>query len=320
MINRPSDILPAPLVPVLSALGKREWLEIRFLPNEAGKPNRRYSVHPAPGTPPIIGRVCRSGSDYTSMWCIGKWIANGPKTVRPTLRQCEALAEVEIRIPPALYRQPFPSVLVDLPPEFAPPQRAVLMSYLPLAGAGGHHVLVAQTYSVDHLNDVVNMMRMLETDDLEAAIALYHDNVGDDYIACTRAYRVCLNLMMLLTNYGHTARPLLPKDVASDEGLVRKFPGTDKARKAQSRMDTALTLLEFSQDVKVYDTAPASAGVGNETHASPRPHWRRGHWANLACGVGRTERRLHYRPPVLVMAEHFVGDLAHTSATYHPHT
>lgn len=36
------------------------------------------------------------------------------------------------------------------------------------------------------------------------------------------------------------------------------------------------------------------------THASPRPHIRRGHWHTYKVGPGRTEKRLKWLPPVMV--------------------
>lgn len=36
------------------------------------------------------------------------------------------------------------------------------------------------------------------------------------------------------------------------------------------------------------------------THASPRTHWRRGHWRRVAIGEGRGERKWHWFQPVLV--------------------
>lgn len=44
------------------------------------------------------------------------------------------------------------------------------------------------------------------------------------------------------------------------------------------------------------------AGTGEGTYASPRMHWRRGHFRNQACGVGRSERKTIWLEPVLVAA------------------
>jgi hypothetical protein len=43
-------------------------------------------------------------------------------------------------------------------------------------------------------------------------------------------------------------------------------------------------------------------GHGNGTHASPRMHWRRGHFRNQACGVGRKDHRQVWLEPMLVAA------------------
>ncbi|MEO1295747.1 MAG: hypothetical protein AAFW75_08075, partial [Cyanobacteria bacterium J06636_16] len=36
------------------------------------------------------------------------------------------------------------------------------------------------------------------------------------------------------------------------------------------------------------------------THASPRTHWRRGHWRNQAMGAGRRQRKLTWIKPTLI--------------------
>lgn len=45
---------------------------------------------------------------------------------------------------------------------------------------------------------------------------------------------------------------------------------------------------------------PIPAGVGS--HASPREHWRKGHWKRVAIGVGRIERRWVWIEPTFVSA------------------
>jgi len=39
------------------------------------------------------------------------------------------------------------------------------------------------------------------------------------------------------------------------------------------------------------------------THASPKMHWRRGHWRNQPVGEGRSDRRRTWIQPILVMAK-----------------
>lgn len=39
------------------------------------------------------------------------------------------------------------------------------------------------------------------------------------------------------------------------------------------------------------------------THASPRCHWRRGHWRQQACGVGRSDHRWVFIDPVLINSD-----------------
>jgi hypothetical protein len=45
---------------------------------------------------------------------------------------------------------------------------------------------------------------------------------------------------------------------------------------------------------------PAQSVEPQGTHASPRPHWRRGHVRNQPCGSGRSQRKLIWIEPMLV--------------------
>jgi hypothetical protein len=50
------------------------------------------------------------------------------------------------------------------------------------------------------------------------------------------------------------------------------------------------------------DYRVARAGVESHggSHASPRPHWRRGHFRRQAVGAGRTERKIIWIEPILI--------------------
>lgn len=54
---------------------------------------------------------------------------------------------------------------------------------------------------------------------------------------------------------------------------------------------------------KHYARKQIVGGLPAGTHASPRMHWRRGHWRNQAVGEGRKDRRRTWIEPILVMAE-----------------
>jgi hypothetical protein len=48
------------------------------------------------------------------------------------------------------------------------------------------------------------------------------------------------------------------------------------------------------------DYKPQSTGRSRGSHASPRLHWRRGHWKRVAVGEGRSDRRWVWIEPTLV--------------------
>jgi len=99
---------------------------------------------------------------------------------------------------------------------------------------------------------------------------------------------------------------------------------TNRAVEAQQKMAAAMQLIQFDQKVEFYDEVEeqieVAQGVDIENlHKSPRSHWRRGHFAMQPYGIGRRERRMIFRKPLLVRAKYFLGDVKDASVTYTIH-
>jgi hypothetical protein len=99
---------------------------------------------------------------------------------------------------------------------------------------------------------------------------------------------------------------------------------TRRALEAQQKLAAAMQLIQFDQKVEFYDEVEEAIEVGQgvdieKLHKSPRSHWRRGHFAMQPCGIGRRERKMIFRKPVLVRAKYFLGDIKDASVTYTIH-
>ena len=70
----------------------------------------------------------------------------------------------------------------------------------------------------------------------------------------------------------------------------------------------------FDQHIKVYETE-TTHGTGDHTGHDVKPHWRRGHWAHQPCGPKGQDRKLIFRPAVLVNSHLFGGKLSDTRVT-----
>lgn len=269
------------------------------------------------------------GHNLVEAWALAGLAADGPKVYRPTRDECLALAQVEMNVPWPLYRQPFDTVAVALPDD---------LYTAPLSADVGTPVAVVSR--LDVARRVVSLAAVGLTADGEAGNHLtgqyvwadgseqpieshigrltgyYGDLSDDEEAAQVRLIRVAVNACLLLTQYGHRSLGKAnPGYAARLEASLRKKGLPESVRRANRAALHALPeLIGFDQHVRVYDHAGEPHGGGGE-RGEVRPHWRRGHWANVACGTGRAERRLVFRRPVLVHADRFAGSPADTRVT-----
>lgn len=249
---------------------------------------------------------------------------DGIKAYAPTPEEWLALSQVEMNVPWSAYRQPFPTVVTLIPECHYPDPvseglgrpAAVITRHDPAA-----RVFLA-VYVGDHA--VKNLMsHYCWSPDSAEAIEGHFRGVGnphqvdsDEMAFIDRAKRVAMNANMLLTHSGAVrlgaanpeydarlrsslAKKSLPPAVrAANERELRKLP----------------TLYGFDQHVRVYEREGGPAHGGGSGH-EVKPHWRRGHWAHQPCGAGRAERRLVFRPAVMVNAHRFGGRPADTRLT-----
>lgn len=101
-----------------------------------------------------------------------------------------------------------------------------------------------------------------------------------------------LTMLALKIVLAMTARPQL----VSSGGQTRK----ELARKGEVIRDALWSPNFIGKDYRIQ--RQSSEGLGG-THASPRVHWRRGHWHNVVHGKGRALRKLDWFEPTLVNAE-----------------
>lgn len=120
-------------IPSLAWLGKYDWL--RLSPIDPLNPDGRR-VALKYGFPQFDGRtslseynhlkgmvaLCQKSNALTLenvwLWTLSKLFASGPKLFKPTVEQCEAMAEVELDIPFDEYRQPYPVIIFEYPQAF----------------------------------------------------------------------------------------------------------------------------------------------------------------------------------------------------------
>jgi hypothetical protein len=146
---------------------------------------------------------------------------------------------------------------------------------------------------------------------VEDALRFGEDD-GNDLAQSEVIERVTLNFGLLMTYYG--VRDRGPIDPVSHDRHIRNARRLNqaKAERAGRLLDTEINLIEFEQNVVVYDRQEI-ARSDSEGEASPRrPHWRRGHFRRQPYGHGRSSRKLVFIKPILINAHRFQGDIADT--------
>lgn len=105
----------------------------------------------------------------------------------------------------------------------------------------------------------------------------------DEVVATIRCCRIAVGALMAMT-----CRPdLLTKEV------IHHWQHKDPRKRGN---------VAFWNPNIIGNGYQISGGHGHGTHASPRMHWRRGHFRNQACGVGRKDHRQVWLEPMLVAA------------------
>jgi hypothetical protein len=240
-------------------------------------------------------RACEAGvqsmGEITAIYCCAQMAARGPKVFYPTLEQCEAMLNVEIDLPKDYYRQPYPEFVVKFPAEFIRRQTAEAETkrFPTWASAcltpNGKHLFVITDY-VDW-DGTVNVISLHTPGTIETALKMRYEIHGpeseyDDCTVCCQ--RLCLNFALMLTNFRHLLhyREQQLAD-AIDRKLADNRTKPADRRALQERKDMLVQEITPEQNTRFYDEAPAPASEPHGgTHASPRPHWRRGHWRREA--------------------------------------
>ena len=258
-------------------------------------------------------------------WVVmGRLTLDGVKCVRLSPDQAAVMAATDLTLPWRDYRQPFPAIAVVLPDDFPaagpdlPRPSAILLHHDPAAGVLLVAVIGDQSSGDRSMSNTFVLPPVGDDDppDIERR------TTGLDPVeasAVRSLTRVALNTCLLLTTHGcHHVGKANPGYAAKLRASLdkKKLPPAVRAANERAMRDMP-DIYSFAQDIVLSrhegdtDTVP-----GDPTGRQMPAHWRRGHWANLACGAGRAERRLHFRPPVMVRADRFAGVPAATAATY----
>jgi hypothetical protein len=300
-----------------------------------------FEFFPNPAAPPVALEMANAvftmgASSCTEAYVMSRTLAEGPKVFAfSEALTCEALENFDLSVATADYLQPFPSVVIELPPDYTR-KRVVPFdagSHAPDFLVVRHEPEAGSVLVTMHLTSHQVLTRLLKLDpawtleetwDKAKRAWSARDTLGmtPEEVALGGALtKLALNVCLLATAYGVTclgpANPSHYERLKRHAQLARKRLREQRER-AEMEVQTAPVRYAFAQDVTLYQREPGEVhspanGTGGWTVS---PHWRRGHWRSQVCGPGRQERRRVAIPSVLVNGHLFVGLPADTVATY----
>lgn len=258
-------------------------------------------------------------NDALTCEALSRVAADGPKLFKLTEEQCESLEHVDIRLTVGEYSQPYPAMLVQFPPAWVARTRAqypqfVCPDFEAVRWWPEHkfaYILGIHKSAPPAGGDNCMVLVHNETRTIEQALARAIDMPTEEAQVMARYHRIALNAMLLLMQHGSTTTASNPEFLERSRAFYRKR----RLETTDLEIRTHVYNVALQQQIVVRGaTVPRDPGDG--THASPHPHWRRGHWARQRHGTGRTLVKLVFRAPVFVMGDQFVGDRAQSSVTY----
>lgn len=342
--------VPNSRIEPLAWLGKTDWLtpsgigykhsreESQLLLNKAVRFGDEFAEHvraivTLSTSPEKAATTGLDSTHYAHMFFLAsKVLASGQKTIRLSTGWCEAFENTELTLPFREYKQPFQTMVVELPLNYVKekrvPESADYPEYVAVHLDEVNHVLLVQIGFHDSQNHLP--IPFSPDDDLEhvlnnlsvkpSAEADYSKAPGvETYIA--HFVRIALNAVIAMV-YGtgwHKRDPTyLEKEKAAK--LKAKAKSTDfaTARRAKLRLGAQAEIYEFDQETEAFlEEQPSRPdGSSEPTGTIKKPHWRRGHWRRQPVGPKRLERELRWIRPVLIHADRFKGDVKDTSTSY----
>jgi hypothetical protein len=257
-------------------------------------------------------------------------LATGQKTLLLSQAICESFEQTDVTVPFREYRQPFQTMVIELPAQYAEntfvPGAPEYPTSIALYHDDAQRVIAID---VNLRNAVVSFFVPYDPDEiLEDAIqrmkAVPTPDAGFDTEEANRRwapfFRIAFNAMLAMT-YGVDGNKvsLARKQQQTKKSLQKRADDKNKfvAHRARLHLAALPTYFQFDQKIKAFDEQHAPPSLPSNTTGSPKkPHWRRGHWRQQRVGQGRVEQELRWIRPMLIRADRFGGDLKDTTTTY----
>lgn len=331
----------------LSALGESEpeqpWLQKPGVIVVTQEEFKRHDAQLWTGVQQVISWLRHNVTSTFWIYSLSKCLADGAKVFRATTQQCLDLAsdegEMSCDYPFSDFHQPYPVFILELPLDYqirlqgifeidkAPthvfchhtPNRMITVS----AFFDKNNIITCTTPNRAEYTTLEVALRLSRERRRKAEVVLDERTPHDaDFDVSEVVQRLGINFGMWMTFIGtHIKGPLNPNDYARFKHEANSKSHKKERRRANARGKLMASLqqvcfdqvVEFHDEVVEVDARPD--GQGGEGR-SPRPHRRRAHWRNQACGQKLAERKWIPIKAVIVRKAAFVGDMGQMTTTY----
>ena len=327
---------PNEAIPALTWLGKRDWLDfgcsdsfdkraiwtrIKQLEVSAECNNEVWNQVER------IGKLACKDIVYSFyLLALSRSIANGPKIFQPTYEDCIALENTACTMSFEDYNQPYPVVIIELPKEYKKRLAQVWR-----ISEGPSYIIAYH----DEQKRFINMNTFFNFDNVltylaparkeyksieNCIISNQESNFDNEFKVAELTQRLAINFCMVMSLLG--VRQIGPMDASAYEKAKKLIKRKDKYHRSlgQKTLDSTCYKIEFIQKINLFEEEfiqpRQHSSDPTTTHASPKPHWRRGHYRQQPCGIKLSERKLVFIKPVLVRSNLFSGDIKNTEVTY----
>ncbi len=285
---------------------------------------------------------------------LGVCLTTGPKLFQPTFEQFDSLANVDLHIPVADFRSPYPVLVVRIPNEWRKitatrlgidvqrqPLHVLLRTGTTVDGkvsifaalhypdGTDHYTVVTDQPSHTDLQSAIRFVQ-LTAEKMGIDISTFQSKgtsgysfvesiSGAEYTYCTEAVHAVLNCCLMMVHFGHQQGDYLEPRIHRLRNKTQ-----DVARFADFKAVDMVQNVVIRQCGAVGDV-PTSVINDAADGESPklwevRPHWRRGHWRRKIGWKAYVERGekppLSFVRPTLVRRDRIVGDLGESQTTY----
>lgn len=303
-----SDLSLLSQIPEFKEFCKNEWIELY---NKPGCIDMRIFPKRIPKAfKPNIWRMKDDHNALGYLYILNELYNKGIKCVQPTFEQCLTFENVEINIPFKEYNQPFETIIVEFPEKYCNLLRSRYGQRAPIACTchkpiDAEYLIGALSFGINNYN-ITFFITNYDTIIEELVNDSNPKNIQDpDFLPVKQAQRVALNILLFMLNFGHNK--LGYTNIKQHRYRVRKKPDLAKED---------FYYYGLKQEIKLYTKQLVKRETRDGSHASPRPHWRKGHWKTQHYGPNNSLTKLILIHAVFVCSESYKGDLNDTQVTY----